>query len=175
MPERTAQTGGEAVSFSGVIEYDELNRLTGARPKSTVAPFCIECGYNLSGAVSAQCPECGTLFDRKRWEELSRLVARRVEQLREANEWANHAMFLAAGAACSELFCWVARGSLFCLIINPLAWLGGFVSFFMGLAVVRAAPWAVLAPTTQPLKPDRQAAMIDIVLGAGAMAGAMVY
>jgi hypothetical protein len=158
-----------------VIEYDELNRLTGARPKSTVAPFCVECGYNLSGAVSAQCPECGTLFDRKRWEELSRLVARRVEQLREANEWANHAMFLAVGAACAEMLCWVGRGSLLSLIVIPLACLGGFISFFLGLAVVRAAPWAVLAPVSRPLKPDRQAAMIDILLGAGVIAGAMVF
>lgn len=159
-----------------MIEYDELNRISGgARPKSTVAPFCIECGYNLSGAVSAQCPECGTLFDRKRWEELSRLVARRVEQLREANEWANHAMVLAVGAACTEILCWVGRYSLLSLIASPLAWLGGFISFFLGLAVFRAAPWAVLAPTSQPLKPDRQTALIDVVLGAGVMTAGMLF
>ena len=163
-----------AVRFPGVIEYDELNRLTGARPKSTVAPFCVECGYNLSGAVSAQCPECGTLFERGRWEELSRLVARRVEQLREANEWANHAMVLAVAAACTEIFCWVGRGSLLSMIANPPAWLGGFASFFLGLAVLRAAPWAVLAPASQPLKADRAAAFINITLGAGVMGAGLL-
>lgn len=148
-----------------MIEYDELNRITDARPKSTIPPFCAQCGYNLTGAVSAVCPECGHLFDRKEWEDRSRLVARRVVQLEEANIWAGHAMFLAVAAGCVEILCWTGRASVPALLFNPLAWIGGFISFFLGLAVIRASTWAVLAPTSKPIRPDFGAALIDVILG----------
>lgn len=152
-----------------MIEYDELNRLTGVRPKATVPPFCPSCGYNMTGAVSTICPECGEQFDRAKWEQQARLVARRVEQLREADEWAKHAMFLAVGAACAELFCWAARGSVLSMIFSPAAWVGGFVAFFLGVALFRFAPLAVLAPPSKSINPDRFAATLNVVLGLGVM------
>lgn len=56
--------------MTGSAGMDEryLNQMVGTRLHMGVEPFCLHCGYDMRGTPSGRCPECGAVFERKRWE-----------------------------------------------------------------------------------------------------------
>ncbi len=77
------------------INPQELEHMLENRGGSA-PPFCVSCGYNLTGAVSSRCPECGCRFVGAEWRDKVEEINRRLYEARRAHEWLRPALGLAA-------------------------------------------------------------------------------
>jgi len=151
-----------------VIERADLDRLIGDKGPSDVPPLCIGCGYNLTGVVSARCPECGRPFS---LDEINRKAAELRAQLHELeglNEWV---MFGLVTALCG-LGVRVLAMLLTLMGVGWLAWLCrvavipcGMAGVFMGLSVLRVRRVPAWARETLAKPPRYGIASASVLLG----------
>ena len=156
------------------IQLDELERLIGEPHVGPIPPFCSDCGYNLTGAVSHRCPECGNSFSTKEWKRQAWETLRRVQEIKEANDWARWGTWIALGGAGSLLVCLLARGVC---IVGPLlvcAALAGFTGMVLGLGVFRIP--RLPSWTADDFAPPRNYAfaLAAMFVGAGVAAGGVL-
>ena len=130
------------------IETDELDRLVeGGRP-SPFPPFCVACGYSLTGAVSERCPECGNLFNAKEWRQRAAELAQRSKQIGEANAWAARGLKIAIGGMVIVLIDLAVGNSWAGELLTKAALIGGVAALFLGLSVFRVGRLPVWASPT---------------------------
>lgn len=151
------------------IETQELDRLAGGRP-SPVPPFCLGCGYDLTGAVSAQCPECGRVFVAKEWWQNVAEIQGRAHQMKEINEWVSHGLKLAVASLVVSLIPLLIGPSCMAHVLEILAVLGGIPAVLLGLGAFRAKRLPAWARARMALSPDYTRAVGAVLLGGAAVA-----
>ena len=155
------------------IDPQELEHLLENRGGSA-PPFCVSCGYNLTGAVSSRCPECGCRFVGAKWRDKVEEINRRLYEARRAHEWVRAALGIAAASVAMVALANFLRGSSFGMLLRVLALMGGVTGTFLGLAVFRVGrlpDWA-LAQLKEP--PRYAVAAGTILLGLLAIGLAIV-
>ena len=77
----------------------ELEHMAGCDKPDDVAPFCLTCGYNLTGVVSARCPECGHYFDFKEWQKQVAELKSQIRDVENAVRCVPNGLKVAIGGA----------------------------------------------------------------------------
>lgn len=124
-------------------------------------PFCTGCGYDLTGAVSERCSECGQVFVRKEWRDKVAAIKRRMHQVEDANNWAAFGLKGAVGGLVVLALCIITKKGFSVMFLRGVAGVLGVMSVLMGLGVLRAGSlpeWA----RERLAKPPRK----DIMVGA---------
>lgn len=155
------------------INPQELEHLLEERSGSA-PPFCVSCGYNLTGAVSSRCPECGCHFVGSEWRDRVEEINRRLYDARRAQEWLRAALGIAAASVAMMAVATFLRGSGFATLLRIFALTGGVTGTFLSLGVFRVGrlpDWA-LAQLKEP--PPYAVAIGTIALGLLAVALALV-
>ena len=106
------------------INPHELEHLLEERGGSA-PPFCVSCGYNLTGAVSSRCPECGCHFVGAEWRDKVEEINRRLYEARRAQEWVRPALGIAAASVAMMAIANFYRGSCFASLLRISALMGG--------------------------------------------------
>jgi predicted RNA-binding Zn-ribbon protein involved in translation (DUF1610 family) len=66
-----------------------LDKVSGGKRKDKIPPLCPACGYNLTGAVSERCPECGRPIVRKGVRRQAADTEARLVELEGVNDLAS--------------------------------------------------------------------------------------
>ena len=80
--------------------------------QSAIPPTCVSCGYDMRGATSNQCPECGYVVVRREALQHDANIKRAIDEHEEAVAWGRRGMILGAvglGAAVCGLGLSVGR------------------------------------------------------------------
>lgn len=153
------------------INPRELEHMVEERGGSA-PPFCLSCGYNLTGAVSRRCPECGSHFVGSEWRNRVEEINRRLYETRRAHEWLRAALGIAAAGVAMAALANFLRESSFGMLLRVSALMGGVTATFLGLGVLRVGrlpDWA-LAQLKEPPRYAMAAGTILLGLLAGGMA-----
>ena len=147
------------------ISWDELDSLVGRTTQGSVPPFCVNCGYNLTGAVSARCPECGHYFTGKEWRQKAQQILRVARDLEQANQWARRGVGIGLSGAGVVVVQLLMNASCATTLLMLPALSAGLATIFLGLGVLRVPPLPVW--TGDGIAPPRNypAAVVCIVLG----------
>ncbi len=148
------------------IETDELDRITGSGQPVPFPPFCVWCGYNLTGAVSERCPECGNVFQAKEWRQRAAELAHRSQQIKEANKWASRGLKIAIGGIVMVLIDLAVGVSWAGELLTKAALIGGVAALFLGLSVFRVGRLPVWTRGLVTIPPNHVLAAITVGLGA---------
>ena len=155
------------------IKTGEFDQVTGGST-GPLPPFCLTCGYNLSGAVSSRCPECGQIFVAKEWrEEVVRFMAW-AHQIKEVNGWiATGLKTSVAGLVLLALWIMV-QGNCMAVVFRVAGGLCGGIAFFLALGAFRAQRLPPWIRDLLDVKPDYAKAVGTLILSAGGVALALV-
>jgi hypothetical protein len=156
------------------IELAQLERMIGNPRPGPIPPFCVNCGYNLTGAVSPRCPECGAYFSPKEWKVKAREALQRVQDIKDANQWARWGMWITAGGAGLLLIGLLMPGSCLALFGLVPAMLAGLMGLSMGIGVLRVPPLPHWVSDELAPQRDYPLALSGMILGGSIMAGAIV-
>ena len=156
-----------------VVETRELDQMVGGRP-SSIPLSCLGCGYDLTGAISVQCPECGRVFVAKEWRQKVAEIEGRAHQIKEANEWAGHAFKLASASLAFSLISLLVAGSRAAYVLRVLAVLGAFPAVFLGLGTFRAQRLPAWTHDRLALSPYYALALGTVLFGGIAVVLAVV-
>ena len=141
--------------------------------QGAVPPFCVKCGYNLTGAISNRCPECGYHFSAKEWRDRARQILRVASNLKQANQWAHRGVWIGLGGVGLVLLQLITTGVCVELVLTLPAIIVGLATVCLGLGVFRVPslpPW-----TSEGIAPPRDytSAGLCVVLGTAVVAGAI--
>jgi predicted RNA-binding Zn-ribbon protein involved in translation (DUF1610 family) len=64
-----------------------LDRMIENVSTGSIPPFCVHCGYNLTGMASPRCPECGAPFRSREWRRHAERLRGRLYAARDATEF----------------------------------------------------------------------------------------
>ena len=149
------------------LETEQLGQMAGGDQPDAVPPFCVACGYDLTGAVSKRCPECGCVFVGKEWRQKVAQIQRQVVELREANDWVRYGLRLAVAGVILLLIAIPLQGTWGASLLRGLAAICGGAALFLGLGlfrIKRLPPWAYVQ---LGLLPNHRTAIGTILLGGG--------
>lgn len=145
-----------------------LNQMAGVRRHAGVEPFCLYCGYDMRGTPSGRCPECGAVFERKRWERDVDEILQKVNEAEEAATMVPVSLTILAFGLTFRLATLVLGGVG--SVWNTVGQLGGAASGILGLLLLaglvrhrRLPPWA---KAQQTIRASPTAVMAGIALGA---------
>lgn len=116
---------------------EQLESMAGTRVSSPIPPFCTSCGYDLTGAVSDRCPECGQVFVRKEWQRCAAQLKEQLRELQEAGQWVHVGLRIACGGAAVAFAGLFAPDGCFKIVLRGVAGLSAFVSVFLALSLFR--------------------------------------
>ncbi len=139
-----------------------------------IPPFCIQCGYNLTGSVSGRCPECGTPFVEKDWKREADRIREHLREARDCNEWVRRGLFVAlAGLGCSVLVYVTGNACVKTLLV--LGGVGcGISAVFLALGVFRVRRVPEWARERLGTAPNYSLAVLTVLLGVLAVAATAV-
>ncbi len=152
-----------------MIEPHELDTMLGGAWHPDLHPFCLRCGYDLTGSVSDRCPECGGAFSRRQIEREAYAIKSRIRQLEFVPDVVSAAFRLAAVGALVTIPIIVFNakfGIVLPILCRNLARLCGGLSFLLvlsSLQVLRLPPWA-RARMKQPVDFSRVAITILLAI-----------
>jgi predicted RNA-binding Zn-ribbon protein involved in translation (DUF1610 family) len=147
------------------IEPGHLERMVEGNRQQAIPPFCLSCGYNLTGAVSDRCPECGALFVRKEWAQHVAAIQQRIVELQEAVAWARSGLIAALVSLIVMLAGLVMPGGCISIAVRVLGLGAGFAAVFLGLAVFRVGGMPEAAPRELAPAPKYAWSITAILLG----------
>ena len=150
-----------------VIDPKYLDHLVGRKDHDDVTPFCLACGYNLTGSVSARCPECGTFIDVTKWRDQTTAMKTRIRQTEDGFIWVVMGRNLAlVGLAIRLVTLAVGYGGAMAAVGRFLAFMAGFCAFFLGLSAFRQRSLPAWAREQLKNKPAWHMAATAIGVGA---------
>ena len=156
------------------IDQDYLDRMVDRGDPGPIAPFCANCGYNMTGAVSNRCPECGHVFDPVEWKQRAQAFKQQMTEAREAAEWARYALLLGLGTLVVALICQVVPLGCFAALIRIGTLIAGVAATLLGLGVFRVQRPPAQVAEESPLSSGYLQAVGAIILGvAGVMLAAV--
>jgi predicted RNA-binding Zn-ribbon protein involved in translation (DUF1610 family) len=154
---------------------DQLEQMVGGTRSSTIPPFCTGCGYDLTGAVSDRCPECGQVFVAREWRQYAAHLQQQLKELEEAGRWVRAAHWIAGVGVALVFAGFFAPASCFQTVVRSLAGLCGFVAVFLSLNLFRVGrlpPWA--RESLSVSKRYHGPAFVTIVAGVAVVATAIL-
>ncbi|MGB0715241.1 MAG: hypothetical protein ACPGXK_05145 [Phycisphaerae bacterium] len=153
------------------ISTFELDRISD-KPKTgpLVPPFCVNCGYDLTGSPSDRCPECGTTFVAKEWRRRAGEVSEDIHEIGRANQAATIGvrigMVALLLAVAEQLLLQDLPGLR--LAVGWMALTTGTISFFLGLGPMRVKKLPAWAESLA-LQRDMMAGLWSVTLGVAAI------
>lgn len=121
-----------------VIDPKYLDYLVGREDHADVTPFCLACGYNLTGSVSNRCPECGTYINTAKWRDQTTAMKAKIQQTEDGVIWVVFGRNLAlVGLAIRLVTLAIGYGGALAAVGRFGAFMAGFCAFFLGLSAFR--------------------------------------
>ena len=118
--------------------YGQLEREAAGDRSTAIPPMCSNCGYDLRGAVSRNCPECGHITTRQEIAQQTAQTKRAIADYTEALEWGRRGMKVGAVGLVAVGWGLLLPSGWLQPLLRMVSFLAGPIAFFLGLSVFRA-------------------------------------